>query len=107
MTAAQQGASPTSDLWIRRLVGSGLFLVAIGAMAGLASKAVAERAANVASTFHTRLISDPNNPIALEFDPSSAHHVIPDYTQFWMCMLVVAVGLLALLVGIGMRLRSR
>ena len=45
--------------------------------------------------------------IVLNFDPSSAHYVPPDYTVFWIGMLVVALGLIVVAAGIGVALAKR
>jgi hypothetical protein len=52
-------------------------------------------------------MSDPSNPIGVILDPSSAHHVPPDYTVFWLGILVVALGAIVVSAGIGVGLATR
>jgi hypothetical protein len=69
---------------------------------------VAKRSADLASVAASQptrfLTPDSSAPlesqIALNADPSSAHFVPPDYTVFWLGMIVVALGLIAVLAGI-------
>jgi hypothetical protein len=89
-----------------RLVGSGVLIVVAGLIGALAAKRSAEIASFVASQ-PTRLMSDPSNPIGVILDPSSAHHVPPDYTVFWLGILVVALGAIVVSAGIGVGLATR
>ncbi|MCU1421202.1 MAG: hypothetical protein JWN36_853 [Microbacteriaceae bacterium] len=86
---------------------SGLLLVVGGLVGGLLAKHAADVVSHAKSAA-TRLIEDDTvsdkQMIGLTFDPSSAHYVPPDYTGFWIGMLVVALGLLALATTAGIRL---
>jgi hypothetical protein len=77
---------------------------ALMAIGGSIGGLVAKRSADLASFLDSqpkRLISnDPSNSLALNFDPSSAHYVAPDYTGFWVGMIVVAIGVLGVLAGV-------
>jgi hypothetical protein len=57
------------------------------------------------------LTPDASQPIAsqiaLNFDPSSAHYAPPDYTVFWIAMLVVAIGVVAVVAGIAVTSAKR
>ena len=107
MTDAQRGVSPRQSSGAALLVRWGALLSIVGLFGGLVAKSFADRASYVASQ-HTALIAnDPSNQIALTFDPSSAHYVPPDYTVFWIGMLVVALGVIVVAVGIGAALAKR
>jgi hypothetical protein len=88
------------------LLSSGVLLLVAGAIAGLVAKRSADIASYVASQ-PTRLVSDPSNFLALTFDPTSAHHVPPDYAGFWLGMTVGALGLTLIVVGIVVRVAGR
>lgn len=99
--------TPRKFSWVVFLVRSGLLLLIVGLLGGLVAKSFADRASYVASS-HTRLIAnDPSNPLVLNFDPSSAQHVPPDYTVFWIGILVVALGVIVVMAGIGGTLAKR
>ncbi len=84
-----------------------LLLLIVGLLGGLVAKSFADGVSYVASS-PTRLIAnDPSNPIVLNSDPSSAHHVPPDYTVFWIGMLVVALGVIVVMAGIRVALPKR
>lgn len=107
MTDAQRGVTPHQFSRAALVVPWGVLLSIIGLLGGLVAKSLADRASYVASQ-HTALIAnDPSNPIALNFDPSSAHYAPPDYTVFWIGMLVVALGLIVVAAGIGIALAKR
>jgi hypothetical protein len=82
----------------------GALVVIGGATAGLIAKRSADVAAAVASS-PARLLT-MTDELSLNFDPSSAHHVQPDYTGFWVGMCVVAVGVLTVIVGIANKRRQ-
>ena len=93
------------------LAASGVLLVVGGLLGGLLSKRAADVVSHVKSSA-TRLIGgeilSDKQMTGFAFDPSSAHYVPPDYTGFWIGMLVAALGLLALATAGGIRLiRSR
>jgi hypothetical protein len=77
--------------WRTAWISLGALVLVVGAIAAAAARSAADAAAYVASQ-PTRLISDPSNPIGIEFDPTSAHHVGADYTLFWIWVAVAAVG---------------
>jgi len=54
---------------------------------------IASGFAAVDARTHGRLTTPPSNPLALEFAP-------PDYTMFWICIVVAAIGAVALVVGV-------
>jgi hypothetical protein len=88
------------------LIICGGVVVVVGAMAGLAAKRCADIASYIASQ-PKRLIG-PQIVSSKEmsgptFDPSSTHYVAPDYTLFWVCMLVVVVGLMTVAGAIILR----
>ena len=100
-------AAPRQSSGAAVLVRWGALLSIVGLFGGLVAKSFADRASHVASQ-HTALIAnDPSNQIALNFDPSSAHYVPPDYTVFWIGMLVVALGVIVVAAGIGVALAKR
>jgi hypothetical protein len=78
------------------LVAAGVALALTGVVGGLVAKWVADRAALAASSA-TRMTIDSS--VALRFDPSSAHHVAPDETLFWLGVIVTAVGVLVATAG--------
>ena len=92
------------------LAASGLLLVIGGLVGGLLAKRAAD-AVSHAKSAATRLIGgdivSDKQMTGFTFDPSSAHYVPPDYTGFWIGMLVAALGLLALATAVGVRLISR
>ncbi len=100
-------ANPRQFSWTVRLVGSGVLLFIVGLLGGLTAKSSADRASYVASQSTRLIANDPSKPIALNFDPSSAHYVPPDYTVFWIGMVVVALGLIVAVAGIGVALAKR
>lgn len=107
MTDARPGVTPRLFSWAALLVRWGVLLVTAGLLGGLVAKQFADRASYAASQA-TRLIGvDASKPLVLTFDPSSAHYVPPDYTVFWMGMLVVALGLIVVAAGIGVALAKR
>jgi hypothetical protein len=79
-------------------------LTFVGLLGGLVAKRSADLASVAASQPTRFLTPDSSAPlesqIALNADPSSAHFVPPDYTVFWLGMIVVALGLIAVLAGI-------
>jgi hypothetical protein len=107
MTDAQRGVAPRQFSWADLLLRWGVLLVIVGLVGGLAAKSFADRASYGASQA-TRLIGiDSSNPSVLAPDASSAHYVPPDYTVFWIGMLVVALGLIVVVAGIGVALAKR
>jgi predicted permease len=88
------------------LIVPGALLALGGTIAGLAAKRSAEIASSIASSAK-RLISPLSNPLALEFDPTSAQPVPPDYTGFWLGMIVAAIGALAVVMGVVIAVRER
>jgi hypothetical protein len=82
------------------LLVSGVLVAIGGSFGGLVAKRSADIASFLASQPKRLISDDPSNPLALNFDPSSAHHIPPDYTGFWLGMSVVAVGILVLVAGI-------
>jgi hypothetical protein len=93
------------------LATSGILLVVGGLLAGLLSKRAADLVSHAKSSA-TRLIGgdilSDKQMSGFTFDPSSAHYVPPDYTGFWIGMLVAALGMMALATAAGIRLiRSR
>lgn len=107
MTGAQHGVAPRQPSWAALLVRWGALLSIVGLLGGLAAKSFADRASYVASQSTALIANDPSNPIVLNFDPSSAHYVPPDYTVFSIGMLVVALGLSVVAAGIGIALAKR
>lgn len=111
MTDARIGTASRRFSWVDLLVGSGVLMVLVGLVGGLAAKRSSDIASYVASQPTQALPLDPSVPIAsqiaLNFDPSSAHYVPPDYTVFWFGMLVVALGLIIVATGIGVALAQR
>jgi hypothetical protein len=91
------------------LAASGLLLVIGGLVGGLLAKHAADVVSHAKSAA-TRLIGgdivSDKQMTGFTFDPSSAHYVAPDYTGFWIGMLVAALGLLALATAVGVRLIS-
>jgi hypothetical protein len=97
--------------WAVWLLSAGVPLVIVGLLGGLVAKRSADLASFAASQPTRFLTPDSSAPmasqIALNFDPSSAHFIPPDYTVFWLGMIVVALGLIAVLAGIVVVLIKR
>ena len=106
--AREQGSARRTVIpgWGTAVIAIGALIALVGAFAALAARSSADLAAYGASQ-PTRMISDPSNPIALEFDRSSAHHVSPDYTSFWIWVGVAALGLIIVLTGTLIARRTR
>lgn len=107
MTDAHRGVAPSQFSGAVLLVRWGVLLLIVGLLGALTAKSFADRASYVASQPTALIANDPSNPIVLNFDPSSAHYVPPDYTTFWIGMLVVALGLIVVATGAGVALAKR
>lgn len=110
MTDAQRGAAPRQFSWAVLLVGSGVLLLVVGLLGGLAAKRSADIASYLASQPTGMVgghILSSKRMTGFSFDPSSAHYVPPDYTGFWIGVLVVALGLIVVVAGMGVALVKR
>jgi hypothetical protein len=112
MIDAQESEWVRGNPWVVRLVGTGALFVVVGIVGGLYALRSAALDSYVASQPKAMTFTPPQSNsvganIGLQFDPSSAHYVAPDYTVFWVWMLVVALGLILVVAGMAVALARR
>jgi hypothetical protein len=110
VTDSQLEDVPRRD-WTAWLPALGLVVMFVGLLGALVSEHFAVLASVAASQPRRVLMPSPSaavgSQIGLQFDPSSAHYVGPDFAGLWIGAGVAALGLAVLIVGIAVTLATR